>query len=211
MIAPLPPPLLSDELQFARLVDPSKPQRGLTLEGSWQPRTDKCVPWYYDNLLVGRPGDRSEGDGIVAGLGIIASAFFWGAASLAGQPVIAFWAAVLLGTSIGLYFWNGVLSKFFLGDSGAQTIGFLLASLGILYNPLNRSPESSWIVPIMLLSVPIVPAAVTPDAAAARIPCRLASMAEAGMLAPGVNPSASGSAFPTTWGVDTSTPFVATA
>lgn len=94
-------------------------------------------------------------DGIVAGLGIIASTFFWGAASLAGQQVIAFWAAVLLGASIGLYFWNSVMSKFFLGDSGAQTIGFLLASLGILYNPLNRSPESSWIVPIMLLSVPI--------------------------------------------------------
>lgn len=94
-------------------------------------------------------------DGIVAGLGIIASAFFLGATSLAGQQVIAFWAAVLLGTSIGLYFWNGMLSRFFLGDSGAQTIGFLLASFGIMYNPLNRSPESSWIVPIMLLSVPI--------------------------------------------------------
>ncbi|MCK7527093.1 MAG: hypothetical protein MZV64_60530 [Ignavibacteriales bacterium] len=77
------------------------------------------------------------------------------AASLAGQQVIAIWAMVLLGTSIGLYFWNGTLSKFFLGDSGAQTIGFLLASFGILYNPLNRSPESSWIVPIMLLGIPI--------------------------------------------------------
>jgi UDP-GlcNAc:undecaprenyl-phosphate GlcNAc-1-phosphate transferase len=94
-------------------------------------------------------------DGIVAGLGIIASAFFGGAASLAGQQVIAIWAMALLGTSIGLYFWNGTLSKFFLGDSGAQTIGFLLASFGILYNPLNRSPESSWIVPIMLLGIPI--------------------------------------------------------
>lgn len=94
-------------------------------------------------------------DGIVAGLGIIASAFFLGATSLAGQQVIAFWAAVLLGTSIGLYFWNGILSRFFLGDSGAQTIGFLLATFGIMYNPLNRSPESSWIVPIMLLGVPI--------------------------------------------------------
>lgn len=94
-------------------------------------------------------------DGIVAGLGIIASAFFLGAASLAGQQVIAFWAAVLLGASVGLYFWNGMLSRFFLGDSGAQTIGFLLASFGIMYNPLNRSPESSWIVPIMLLGIPI--------------------------------------------------------
>ena len=94
-------------------------------------------------------------DGIVAGLGVIASAFFLGAASLASQPALAFVAAGLLGICIGLYFWNAVAVRFFLGDSGAQTIGFLLASFGILYNPLNRNPESSWIVPIMLLSVPI--------------------------------------------------------
>ena len=94
-------------------------------------------------------------NGIVAGLGIIASAVFWGAATFAGQNVIAFWSAILLAISIGLYFWNNTLSKIFLGDSGSQTIGFLLASFGILYNPLNRNPESSWIVPIMLLSIPI--------------------------------------------------------
>ena len=94
-------------------------------------------------------------DGIVAGLGAIASAFFMGAASLAGQPILALWAAGLLGISLGLYFWNGLAVRFFLGDSGAQTMGFLLASFGILYNPLNRNPESSWIVPIMLLGVPI--------------------------------------------------------
>lgn len=94
-------------------------------------------------------------DGIVAGLAAIASAFFMGAASLAGQSVLAFWAACLFGISASLYFWNGIAVRFFLGDSGAQTLGFLLASFGILYNPLNRNPESSWIVPIMLLGVPI--------------------------------------------------------
>lgn len=94
-------------------------------------------------------------DGIAAGLGVIASGFFAGAAQLAGQPVIAFWSAALCGVSLGLYFWNKTASKFFLGDSGAQTLGFFLASLGILYNPLDRNPVSSWIVPIMLLAAPI--------------------------------------------------------
>lgn len=94
-------------------------------------------------------------DGIVAGLGIIASAIFLGATHLAGQSNFAFWSAILLGINVGLYFWNKRAAKFFLGDSGSQTIGFLLASFGILYNPLNRSPESSWIVPIMLLGIPI--------------------------------------------------------
>lgn len=94
-------------------------------------------------------------DGIVAGIGIIASAFFMGASSLSGQIHLAQWSVALLGLSVGLYIWNGLAARFFLGDSGAQTLGFLLASFGILYNPLNRSPESSWIVPILLLGVPI--------------------------------------------------------
>jgi len=94
-------------------------------------------------------------DGIVAGLGVIAFACFFGATTLAGQSALAVWSAVLLGICAGLYFWNKIAGKFFLGDSGAQTLGFLLASFGIMYNPLNRSPESSWIVPIMLLGIPI--------------------------------------------------------
>lgn len=94
-------------------------------------------------------------DGIVAGLGSIASVFFLIATVLANQSTLAFWSAIFLGINLALYFWNGIKSRFFLGDSGAQTIGFLLASFGILYNPLNRNPESSWIVPIMLLGIPI--------------------------------------------------------
>lgn len=94
-------------------------------------------------------------NGIAAGIGIIASACFLAAAQVSRQEILSFWAAGLLGVSAGLYFWNGVTAKFFLGDSGSQTLGFLLASFGILYNPLERSPESSWIVPILLLGVPI--------------------------------------------------------
>jgi UDP-GlcNAc:undecaprenyl-phosphate/decaprenyl-phosphate GlcNAc-1-phosphate transferase len=94
-------------------------------------------------------------NGIVAGLSMIAFASFGAATALAGQTDLAFWAAALFGVSAGLYFWNGLTAKFFLGDSGAQTIGFLLASFGMIYTPLERSPESSWIVPIMLLGIPI--------------------------------------------------------
>lgn len=94
-------------------------------------------------------------DGIVAGLGVIAAAFFMGATGFSQQHTLAIWSACLLGISLGLYIWNGIAVRFFLGDSGAQTLGFLLASFGILYNPLNRNPESSWIVPILLLGIPI--------------------------------------------------------
>lgn len=94
-------------------------------------------------------------DGIVAGLGSIAAAFFLVAASFSHQPLLVFWAAILLGMCAGLYVWNALLKRFFLGDSGTQPLGFLLASFSILYNPLDQYPASSWIVPILLLGVPI--------------------------------------------------------
>lgn len=94
-------------------------------------------------------------DGIVAGLGIITSIFFIGATWLANQDFLAIWSAIFLGINLGLYYWNRMPARFFLGDSGAQMIGFLLAAFGIMFNPLNLHPESSWIVPIMFLSIPI--------------------------------------------------------
>jgi UDP-GlcNAc:undecaprenyl-phosphate GlcNAc-1-phosphate transferase len=43
----------------------------------------------------------------------------------------------------------------FLGDSGAQTFGFLLAAIGIIYNPVQFPQGSSWFLPILILGVPI--------------------------------------------------------
>lgn len=94
-------------------------------------------------------------DGIAAGLGVIAFICFFGAAVLAGQSILAFWSAVLAGICVSLYYWNRIAGRFFLGDSGTQPLGFLLASFGMIYTPLDRSPESSWIVPIMVLGIPI--------------------------------------------------------
>jgi len=94
-------------------------------------------------------------DGLVAGLCIVISTFFLGATSLSNQPLLVIFSAVLLGACIGLYFWNAHPAYFFLGDSGTQTLGFLLAALGILYTPPGLKQESSWFVPVMLLSLPI--------------------------------------------------------
>jgi len=94
-------------------------------------------------------------DGIVSGLSTLAFICYLGATALADQDALSIWSAALAGISAGLYVGNKLQGKFFLGDSGAQTLGFLLASFGLMYNPLGRNPESSWVVPIMLLGVPI--------------------------------------------------------
>ncbi len=94
-------------------------------------------------------------DGIVAGLSALASAFFIFVTSISGQPDLTMWAAILTGLSIALYFWNSPPARYFLGDSGAQTLGFLLAILALLYNPFNKDQASSWFAPILILGVPI--------------------------------------------------------
>ena len=94
-------------------------------------------------------------DGIVAGLSALASAFFIFVTTESGQPALTSWAAILTGISLALYFWNSPPARYFLGDSGAQTLGFLLAVLALLYNPENKAQASSWFVPILILSVPI--------------------------------------------------------
>ncbi|MGH2626367.1 MAG: undecaprenyl/decaprenyl-phosphate alpha-N-acetylglucosaminyl 1-phosphate transferase, partial [Anaerolineales bacterium] len=45
----------------------------------------------------------------------------------------------------------------FLGDSGAQVLGFLLAGLGIAYTPAQAGlpQELTWFTPILVLGVPI--------------------------------------------------------
>jgi hypothetical protein len=53
---PLPDPIVSDELQFTKMLDPSSKKSGIILEGEWEPKSKNMVPWYFDNLLMGQPG-----------------------------------------------------------------------------------------------------------------------------------------------------------
>jgi UDP-GlcNAc:undecaprenyl-phosphate GlcNAc-1-phosphate transferase len=94
-------------------------------------------------------------DGLAVGLAAIASAFFMLVTVDAGQTSLSLLSAVILGSSIGLMYFNTLPAHTFLGDSGAQFLGFILAALAIAYTPPGLPQPSSWFVPILLLSVPI--------------------------------------------------------
>jgi lysophospholipase L1-like esterase len=55
---PLPAPIVSDEFQFVRLIDPAVKSKAVVLEGEWQRKPDGFFPWYFDSLLAGQPGAR---------------------------------------------------------------------------------------------------------------------------------------------------------
>ena len=55
----IPEPLVSDELQFFKLIDASKKHPGLVLEGQWDKKPDGLFPWYFDNLMLAQPGAKA--------------------------------------------------------------------------------------------------------------------------------------------------------
>ena len=94
-------------------------------------------------------------DGLAISLSIIACVFFLFGTLLSEQFALTYLIAILLGVCASLYYYNISPAKLFLGDSGSQTLGFLLAAVALVYAPLNRTQLSSWFAPILFMGIPI--------------------------------------------------------
>lgn len=94
-------------------------------------------------------------DGLMIGLSSWAEAFFIIAAMDAGQQDLALYCSILLGSSLALSFFNSYPAFLFMGDSGAQLIGFLLSAVAIIYTPPELLQKNTWFLPILMLGVPI--------------------------------------------------------
>jgi UDP-GlcNAc:undecaprenyl-phosphate GlcNAc-1-phosphate transferase len=94
-------------------------------------------------------------DGLAVGLSGLSAAFFLVISLTTGQTTLIYFCAILLGICIGLYFFNSYPASLFLGDSGAQTLGFFLAAVAIIYNPNTGIQSSTWFVPILIFYVPL--------------------------------------------------------
>ena len=94
-------------------------------------------------------------DGLALGLAQIITGFFMFSAIKAGQPTLLFLSSALFGVNLGIFFYNRFPAKTFLGDSGAQTLGFILSAIAIIYTPKAESQSSTWFIPIIVFGVPI--------------------------------------------------------
>ncbi len=94
-------------------------------------------------------------DGLAVGLGGMAVAFFVLLTLDSQQFLLSQHSALIFGACLGLYFYNSPPALLFLGDSGSQTLGFILSVLAIAYNPQGAYQSSSWFVPVIMLGVPI--------------------------------------------------------
>ena len=94
-------------------------------------------------------------DGLSGGVGAVASAFFLLLAAMNGQFLVGALSAALLGACVGFLVYNLNPASIFMGDAGALFLGFMLAVVGIKL----RFPENvdivTWMVPVLILGVPI--------------------------------------------------------
>jgi len=96
-------------------------------------------------------------DGIAAMTSATASAIFMLIAVLNGQQLVSALAAGVLGASLGFARYNLPLPKstIFMGDAGSLFLGFLLAVLGIKIRIPANVNQITWMVPVIVLAVPI--------------------------------------------------------
>jgi UDP-GlcNAc:undecaprenyl-phosphate GlcNAc-1-phosphate transferase len=96
-------------------------------------------------------------DGVAAGLSTVAAAFFTLIAAMNGQYLVSALGAAVMGASLGFLAYNLPLPRasIFMGDAGALFLGFMLAILGIKVRFPGNVSFVTWMVPVLVLGVPI--------------------------------------------------------
>lgn len=93
-------------------------------------------------------------DGLAGGLSLISAITFFVAALILGQDNSALVSIILVGTIFGFLYYNKFPAKVFMGDSGANFLGFIL-SITALDGAFKQATVLSLFIPILALAVPI--------------------------------------------------------
>ncbi|MDR0957838.1 MAG: undecaprenyl/decaprenyl-phosphate alpha-N-acetylglucosaminyl 1-phosphate transferase [Clostridiales bacterium] len=93
-------------------------------------------------------------DGVTGGITVTACVTFFICAILLKQPESAFMSIILIGAVAGFLKYNFFPAKVFMGDSGATTLGFLLAVMA-LYGAFKQATVVSVAAPVLALGIPI--------------------------------------------------------
>ena len=100
---------------------------------------------FFDNL-----------DGGAAGTAAISSIALAYLALNGDQYLIAALSVVTAGATLGFLVWNKSPAKIYMGDAGALFLGVLLATLTVRFEPTAQTQMSSFLIPVLLLAIPIL-------------------------------------------------------
>ncbi|GAA0078314.1 MraY family glycosyltransferase [Clostridium sp. CTA-5] len=93
-------------------------------------------------------------DGLAGGISFISAITFFIAAIILKQDISASISIVLAGSILGFLYYNRYPAKVFMGDSGANLLGFIL-SITALDGAFKQATVLSLFIPILALAVPI--------------------------------------------------------
>lgn len=94
-------------------------------------------------------------DGLSSGIGAVAAGYFLLLAALSGQYLVGALAAAIFGASIGFWWHNFNPATIFMGDAGSLFLGFIMSVVGIKLRFPTNVPWVTWMVPVLVLGVPI--------------------------------------------------------
>jgi UDP-GlcNAc:undecaprenyl-phosphate GlcNAc-1-phosphate transferase len=90
-------------------------------------------------------------NGLVSGTAIIAAVVLAILALLSDAPFVYLAALVLAAATLGFFVHNFPWGRIFLGDTGSQFLGFVLATLAVIGAGEEGGRMSLWLVPILIL------------------------------------------------------------
>lgn len=96
-------------------------------------------------------------DGLAGGVVAIVASSFLVVALMQGRILPVVWIAAIVGACLGFLRFNWEPARIFMGDSGALTLGFLLASISV-HSALKAPVAVAILVPILALGVPVIDA-----------------------------------------------------
>lgn len=94
-------------------------------------------------------------DGLAGGVVAIISSSFLIYALMQGRVLTVVWVAAIVGACIGFLGHNWEPARIYMGDSGALTLGFLLAIISV-HSALKAPATIAVLVPILALGVPVI-------------------------------------------------------
>ena len=94
-------------------------------------------------------------DGLAGGVSAIAAAFFALMCSFSGQYLVGALSVAVLAACLGFLFYNLNPASIFMGDSGSQFLGFILAAIGIKLKFPDNVTFVTWMVPVLVMGLPI--------------------------------------------------------
>jgi UDP-GlcNAc:undecaprenyl-phosphate GlcNAc-1-phosphate transferase len=94
-------------------------------------------------------------DGLCSGIAAVGALFFTLAANQGGQVMVRTLGAATLGAALGFLGRNFNPAKIFMGDGGAMFLGYLMAVLSLKLRPEGSDSQIGWLVPLLILGVPI--------------------------------------------------------